>query len=225
MSTVTTPISSLPAVTGTTPAPASNTLGQSEFLQLLTTQLQNQDPLSPMDSSAFVAQLAQFSTVEGITNLGTQLGSLITAQSSANQLSAATLVGKQVLFNSSQIALTQGQPAAFGVTLDNAASDVVASVADGTGAIVGTIDLGAQAAGTVQATWSGLDANGNPLPSGTYTVAVNATPVAGSTVNATTSVSGVVTGIGLGGQATTVNVAGQSIPLTSLVEVGTAPVP
>ena len=91
--------------------PPKNTLGKDDFLKLLTTQLQHQDPLQPMDSQAFIAQLAQFSSVEQLTALGTRLDTLLVAQASANQLQTASLVGKEVLFRSDQLRL-DGKPVA-----------------------------------------------------------------------------------------------------------------
>ncbi len=82
--------------TGSTAPISRNDLGKDDFLRLLTAQLANQDPLQPTDNQAFIAQLAQFSSLEQLQGVSSRLDTLLVAQTSGNQLTAASLVGKTV---------------------------------------------------------------------------------------------------------------------------------
>src|ERR1039458_8712701 len=96
-------------------------LGESDFLKLLTTQLQQQDPTQPMDNTAMVAQLAQFSALEQMTNVNTTLTQMLTGQGTALEATAASMVGKTAIFNTDQVSLTQGKTATITANLSQAA--------------------------------------------------------------------------------------------------------
>jgi flagellar basal-body rod modification protein FlgD len=217
---VTSTLQGLPAVTGDVAPTAKNTLDKDSFLKLLTTQLQKQDPLSPMDSNAFVAQLAQFSQLEGITNLGTKLDSMLLGQANANQMATSQLVGKQVTFRANQVALTSGQATGFDVNLSTACDQGVALVSDAAGRVVRTIQLGGRAAGTSSVAWDGRDEAGNDLPTGNYTVTVAASRVDGAPVTAATFVRGVVANVSFEGAVPELIVAGQHVKLADVTQVG-----
>lgn len=152
-----------------TPTPKSTQLGQTDFLRLMSTQLQNQDPLKPLDSQNFLAQLAQFSTVSGIESLNSSFGTLASSLNSGQALQAAALVGQRVLVPSEAIALTaSGAEGAVDVPAD--ASAVTITIVDASGATVRKLDLGAQTAGTARFTWDGTDENGTALAAGRYQV-------------------------------------------------------
>jgi flagellar hook assembly protein FlgD len=101
----------------------SNALGKDEFLKLLTAQLQQQDPTQPMDSTAFVAQLAQFSSLEQMNNVNDTLTKMLTSQGTSLQTTAASMVGKTAVFSTDQVSLTQGTPATITATLSQAATE------------------------------------------------------------------------------------------------------
>ncbi|WP_233832660.1 flagellar hook assembly protein FlgD [Paraburkholderia sp. ZP32-5] len=165
---------------GTSPAALQQT-----FLQLLVTQLQNQDPTNPMDSSQMTSQLAQISTVQGIGQLNASLSSL-SAQLTAGQTSqSALLIGSTVLAPGDSIAVASGKAGAFGVTLANDVSDLQVVVKNSAGTIVNTIDLGKQSAGTIPVGWTPTDTSGNTLPDGTYTITATGT-INGQPATATT---------------------------------------
>ncbi len=166
-------------------------LGKNEFLKLLMAQLANQDPLKPVDNQAFIAQLAQFSSVEQLHALGGRLDTLLVAQASANQLQTATLVGKEVLYRSDQVRL-DGKPVAAQARLSDAADAVVAVVTDAAGNVVRTIPLGSRPAGDLQVAWDGRDERGGALPPGDYHVSLNATRADGKTVAAELRARGTV---------------------------------
>lgn len=221
----TTPISSLSSIRDSAaaagPGAPSKALGKDEFLRLLTTQLQHQDPLSPMDSQAFVAQLAQFASVESLDGLGTKLDTMLLGQASANQMSTAALVGKEVLFRTDKIALQAGSPARFEVTLPAAASDATAIVADQSGRVVRTLPLGAHDAGTFATSWDGLDDHGQPLPAGDYVLTVSATGKDGGMVTAAAAIRGTISGVTFENQAPELLVAGRHVRMSDIVQLAT----
>ncbi|HTF99177.1 MAG TPA: flagellar hook assembly protein FlgD [Nitrospirota bacterium] len=177
----------------TSSTPASKTLGESDFLKLLTTQLQAQNPLNPMDSTNFTAQLAQFSSLEQLTNINSEMSSLLASQQSLQNTMVTSLIGKTVRISGNTVTLN-GQ-AAMQYSLGSDASKVTISVYDTNGALVKSTVLGAQGAGKNTFTWDGRDSNGNVKPSGQYTFSVSAVDAAGAAVTATPVYNGVVTGV------------------------------
>jgi flagellar basal-body rod modification protein FlgD len=191
------PGTQLPSATASAAAAAStgvgSTLTESDFLTLLTTQLENQDPPTPQSPSDLAAELAQFSTASGVQTLNS-------AFNSGSGMQAAGLIGKSVAVAGNTMILgSNGAQAAF--SLSGAAKDVVVTVANSAGSIVGQIDLGALAAGNQSFSWDGKLADGTAAPAGNYLFAVNATPVAGgSAVTATPYSVAPVTSVVMGGQ-------------------------
>ncbi|CAB3805182.1 flagellar hook assembly protein FlgD [Paraburkholderia fynbosensis] len=172
--------SSTSSTSGTSAADLQNT-----FLQLLVAQLKNQDPTNPMDSSQMTSQLAQISTVQGISQLNTSLSSLSTQLSAGQQSQAALLIGSTVLAPGNSISVASGKTGAFGVTLANDVSDLQVVVKNSAGTIVNTIDLGKQSAGTIPVGWTPTDTAGNALPDGNYTITAMGT-INGQQATATT---------------------------------------
>jgi len=220
---------SLPAGTQLTPAKSSavsnaaasstgvgSSLTESDFLTLLTTQLENQDPLNPQSPSDLAAELAQFSTASGVQTLNT-------AFNSGSGMQAAGLVGKNIAVAGNTMILGASGPAQGAFSLSAAAKDVTVTVANSSGSIVGTIDLGAMAAGNQTFSWQGQTVNGTALPAGNYVYAVNATPAtAGATVTATPYAVVPVTSVVLGGQnGPMLDLGGglAPVPLSSVQEV------
>lgn len=161
-----------------------------KFMTLLVTQLQNQDPLNPMDNAQMTSQLAQLQTVTGVNKLNTTLESLKASYQSTESLQATNLIGHGVLVEGNNVQLAKSQ-AILGVELDSPADKVQLIVVDpATGKDVATIDLGAQEAGIVPVAWDGVpdptvvDAEGKPvaLADGRYTFRVVATQ-AGKTLD------------------------------------------
>lgn len=198
--------------------PSSAQSIENQFLTLLTTQLKNQDPLNPMDNAALTSQLAQISTVEGITNLNTTLQSIGSQLSTSQSIDTAGLLGASVLVGGSNILLgtnsTTGARVStpFGIDLQGAAADVTVQVFDSNGNVVNTLDLGAQKAGILSYSWDGNGATGASQADGKYSFAVKAVGADGSTVTAdplnygqvgsvTYGSSGPVLGLGSAGTA------------------------
>jgi len=173
----------------------STTLGKDEFLKLLTAQLQQQDPTQPMDSTAFVAQLAQFSSLEQMNNVNDTLTKMLTSQSTSLQTTAASMVGKTAVFNTDEVSLTQGKPATITATLSQAATDTNLVIKDKDGNTVRVMALGPMQSGLNTIKWDGLDNNGKELPTDTYTTQVNAKDIGGNPVSLTQNGSARITGI------------------------------
>jgi flagellar basal-body rod modification protein FlgD len=193
---------------------------QNTFLQLLVAQLKNQDPTNPMDSSQMTSQLAQISTVQGISQLNTSLSSLSTQLAAGQQSQAALLIGSTVLAPGNSVAVASGKAGAFGVQLTSAVSDLQVVVKNSAGTIVNTIDLGKQSAGTIPVGWTPTDTAGNTLPDGTYTITATGT-INGQQATATTltgaTVESVVTQSS--GTAGLVLSNGSTVGLTSVAAI------
>ena len=149
-------------------------LGQEEFLELMTAQLQNQDPMKPMESGEFLTQIAQFSTVEGVGDLNEAFATLSQSLVSNQALQAANLVGRSVLAPTGLAALSEGGTISGAVDLPAASNDVAVNVYDQSGQLVRRLDLGSQAAGSASFQWDGLRDDGQFAPPGTYFVSAEA---------------------------------------------------
>jgi len=183
---------------GSTSGNASTTnslqsLGENDFLNLFVTQLQYQDPLSPMDSTGFTSQLAQFSSLEQLTNINTAIGNLVNSQGLTQNALAAGLIGKNVQVTGNQIALSGSADINF--TLPSATAQTNLSIYNASGQCVRQVSLGAEGAGGVTYKWDGKDTQGNTQPDGRYTFNVAAADATGSSVSATTLAYGTVTGV------------------------------
>jgi len=219
MSTAIASVTSTVAGSSTVGAPGQKALGKDDFLKLLLTQLQNQDPLSPVDNSQMLAQLAQFSSVEQMQSVASGLDSLLLAQASANQMNTASLVGRSVTFRTGTVDWTPGgQPAALQAQLADAA-DLVAVVQDASGRTVRTLQLGHQEAGSVSFTWDGADDRGNQVPAGSYQVVLGAKNAAGEDVGVEMRAHGVVRGVTFEGDAPLLLVGGSRVKLSDVVEI------
>lgn len=158
---------------------------EDQFLNLLVTQLKNQDPLNPMDNAQMTSQLAQINTVKGIGQVNANLEKLVGAYADATSMQASSLIGKNVLVPGSDILLGSAGGVG-GVELADSADYVKVVIKNAAGAEVSRQELGAQKAGVVTFTWDGKDAAGEKaLSQGAYTFAIEATK--GETKVATTA--------------------------------------
>ena len=145
-------------------------LGQSQFLDLMIAQLQHQDPLNPMESGEFLGQLAQFGTVNGITELQSSFGDLAASLQSSQAIQASTLVGRNVLVPGNIVSVTDGQPVKAAVELNSTADDLIVQVLDPAGQIVRQLNYGPQGSGVFNFAWDGLNGSGNPVTPGKYVI-------------------------------------------------------
>ncbi len=179
----------------TTTSSTSSTLGQDTFLQLLVTQLQYQDPLDPMDDKEFVAELAQFSSLEQLTEINTGIENLTTATSTQSLMGAVNFIGKTIEATGTAVNLEDGEASSVTFTLPEDAQTCLVNVLDSSGEIVRTVDLGETSAGSVEFTWDGKDYDGNVMDDGQYQVAVTATNANDEVMTVTSTMQGVVSGI------------------------------
>lgn len=200
------------ALGGGAPASAGN---EQRFLKLLVTQLNNQDPLNPMENAQLTSQLAQMSTVSGIEKMNATLQALVGQGSAGQLLQAAGMVGRAVLATGNEIAGGDG-PAAFGVELPASAASVQAVITDAAGHPVRTLDLGALPAGRHAQAWDGKDDDGRAVPAGVYRVQVDAAN-GGQPVPATTLVYDQVVSVTQDGAGCTLDLStGRSISLADV---------
>ena len=137
------------------------------------TQLQNQDPLNPLDNAEITSQLAQLSTVTGVDKINTTLSTLASSLDANQYLQSASLVGHDVVVTGNQVALADGA-GKLGYAIKSPADDVTITIKDASGAVVRTIDAGAATADVHFVDWDGKGDNGKTLADGTYTFAVTA---------------------------------------------------
>jgi len=151
------------------------TADKNMFMKLLLAQIKNQDPLKPTDQTQFVAQLAQFSTLEGIQNLNSSVQDISTMYRSSQALQATALVGRQVLVPGQTGYLESGGAISGTIDSGQASGDVTLTVKDASGAVVATRDLGNVGDAETPFSWDGKDNNGNSLPAGNYSIDIEGT--------------------------------------------------
>ena len=161
--------SALAALSSTT---ASSAATEKRFLKLLVTQLNNQDPLNPLDNAELTSQLAQMSTVSGIEKLNTAFESLLAQSGSSQVLQSASLIGRTVLVPGSELTLKQGAEVPFAVEMPQGADSVKVTVTNAAGATVRSFDLGALPQGIKTLSWDGKADGGALVADGSYTVNV-----------------------------------------------------
>ena len=214
-----TSVSSIDTNTAAASMKQTTGMNKNDFLQLLITQLRSQDPLNPQDSSEFVAQLAQLTQVEQSYNINTNLQSLLASQNNFSNMSAMSLIGKEITTASSQVVLNEGGQPSIPFSLASDATQLTLEIKDATGRTVRTLTQGATSAGVRSSTWDGMDDNGQPVPAGTYTFAVSGLDTTGQASSATPLFRGRVTGVNLEGDTPVLTVNGLYVPLTSVLEV------
>jgi flagellar basal-body rod modification protein FlgD len=220
---------SSPVVSGTTPLPASSSptsaaaatsaLASSQiagnfqsFLTLLTTQLQNQNPLDPLDTNQFTQQLVEFAGVQQQLNTNDSLATLVSLQQTAQSTQALGFVGKTAVVNGSTAALTNST-ATWQLSIPTN-STVSVSIASSTGQTVFTGSYAVSAGNNQPFVWNGQGSDGTQLPDGNYTMTATAKDASNNTVAVSTQIQGVVSSVDLtqspplltiGGQTYTVN--------------------
>jgi len=185
----------------------TSSLGQDDFLKLLTTQLQYQDPMKPMENGEFLGQMAQFSTVTGITEMQTSMESMVSAFQGTQMSNSAAMIGKQALVDGSWASLQDGKLGGA-VNLDTAVNDLQVNIKDESGLVVANLSMGAQMAGTKEFFWDGVKDNGEVAPSGDYYVEAASVRDGKNSVPAT-QVYGTVESVQIKNGEVTLNVSGQ----------------
>ena len=200
-------------------------LDQNDFLKLLSTQLQFQDPLKPMESQEFTSQLTSFSSLNQLVAINKNIQAMQEDRLAAAQLQATALIGKEVKLDGNQIHLGKNGTVNIPFQLTADPGRVSVHIVDKDGNPIRTIEADATAmkAGEQQVTWDGKDDKGQAAPEGDYTVEVNAFDQKGGEIEATTLMKGIVTGVDLSGSEVMLSINGVQVPLSKLLAVSTPP--
>lgn len=194
-------------------------MGKNDFLKMLVAQLQSQDPLNPMDSTGFTAQLAQFSSLEQLQNIDASLIALKAAQKVSTNAKAVDFIGKDITATGDLFELASGQDALLAYSLDGDAASVYLKVYDSEGNFVEDLELGAQSAGKHSASWNGRNFRGLKMPAGKYTFQVMAIDQEGNSVPSHTFTAGKVSGVDFKDGKAYLLVDGQRIGMGDIVQV------
>jgi flagellar basal-body rod modification protein FlgD len=202
---------------------ASKVLDKDAFMKLLVAKLSNQDPLNPMADEAFVAQLAQFSSLEQLQNMNSNLQqdiqwNYLLSQTISNTM-ATSLIGRTVRADSSTLYIKDGGSANIAMSLDRPVTNLTVTIRDQNGTAVRTITRDDAPAGDLVIDWDGTDDTGSQCAAGTYTVDVKATDVNGDSYTPDLFLEGTVTGVTYSDGIALLNVNGQQLPLASVLEV------
>ena len=149
-------------------------ISQSDFLQLITAQLQNQDPTQPADPNQMLNELASLSEVSGMNNMDSSIGTLSSSMQSAQLLNGTSLIGHGVLASGTAAALTAGGKVSGAVQAPTGATSVTIQVSDSTGQLVRSFQVPPQSSGLTDFTWDGTTDSGAPAAAGTYTFSASA---------------------------------------------------
>ena len=149
-------------------------LGKSEFMELMLAQLNNQSPLEPQDNGEFIAQLAQFSSLEEMQGVSGSVDNLATSFRSSQALQASAMVGRSVLVNASQGPMQPDGKMSGIVELPASTSNLTVNVLNEAGELVKQVEMGQQFAGQISFEWDGTNTEGEPMPYGKYTINADA---------------------------------------------------
>jgi flagellar basal-body rod modification protein FlgD len=193
-----------------------------EFLRLFVAQLEHQDPLQPQEGADFIAQLAQFASVEQAAAMNARLDAIAAQQAAAGRASMLGLVGKPVEVAADSITLTgEGTaPPPLTTRLDAPAGSVDVVIRDASGKEVRRIELGAHAAGDVAVNWDGKGPNGTDLPKGTYSIEVEAKTAGGGEVGAHLFARGTVDAVSFADGGTRIRLGNCFFNPSDIVSVG-----
>jgi flagellar basal-body rod modification protein FlgD len=190
-----------------------------EFLQLLTTQLQNQNPLDPVDTDQFTQELVEFASVEQQIDMNTNMQTLISEQQTTEATSALQLVGSTVTVSGDTAPLSNatGTSATWSLTTTTPATGTVTITSSaGSTAYTGTVSLNA---GTQSYTWNGQGTNGQTWPDGNYTLTITATGASGQSVNVSTQTQGTVSSVDTSSNPPTLTVNGQTVQISNVTSI------
>jgi flagellar basal-body rod modification protein FlgD len=221
-----------PVVSGTTPLPAGSSSSSSSlsstsgatlagnfqtFLTLLTTQLQNQNPLDPLDTNQFTQQLVEFASVEQQLKTNDSLSTLVSLEQTAQSTQALTFVGKTAVVNGNTAALTNSQ-ATWELNVPSN-SNLNVSIANSSGQTVFSGTYAVNAGNNQPFTWNGQGNDGTQWPDGQYTLTATATDSSGNSVGVTTQVQGVVSSVDLTQSPPLLTINGQSYTVNQIQSI------
>jgi len=194
------------------------------FLKLLTTQLKNQDPLSPLDTNEFTSQLTAMTGVQQQLLTNQLLTQMISQDESDLGASSINVIGKQITAEVANTTLAAGK-AEWTYSLPKAAASTKLEIFDANGKLVWTGAPTDGAAGSHTLTWDGKDSSKRTMPDGIYNLRVSALDASERVIPATVNVSGLVTGVELLGGRTLLTVGGSKVPMTAVTKITAPPAP
>lgn len=200
-----------------------NQMGKDEFMKLLSFQLQNQDPMNPMDQSKFTGELAQFSQLEQLTNLNKKFDQNNKNQAIQDKFYAASFVGKKIVTHGSSLELKEsGDPGDVLFKLDGDASKVMVRILDEKNNVMGEIWKEGLSQGSHQVTWDGVALDGSPAVKGKYRAQVKAWDDMGQEVGTRTEATGIVQSVTFDEGEPVLTVNGQKVYLRDVASFHTA---
>ena len=204
--TTTGPMSNIPVYDPTVAASSttSSSSGTSaadqtqNFLKLLIAQIQNQDPMAPMDASTMTAQMSQLNMVTSMSNMNTSMTAMLNQMQSVNFMNQAALIGHSPEIAGNSISFDGTNSVVLGANAANPLTAVMATITDASGNVVNTASLGTLVAGMKNFAWDGVDAGGNKVAPGTYNISISGTNTSGAAESPTTYVASPVAAVSKG---------------------------
>jgi flagellar basal-body rod modification protein FlgD len=195
-------------------------ISEAGFLQLISTQLQNQDPLNPTDPSQFLAQVEGLSEVSSLQSLQTSIAGLTSGLQGSQMLSGTSLLGHSVLIPSTTATLASGGSVSGAVTAPSGATTLTVAVTNSAGALVDAFPVSAQSSGLTSFSWNGQTGSGSNAPAGQYTVNVTAT-VGNATQTVSPNIYSTVQSVTMDPttQALDLNTNNGTVPLSSVISI------
>lgn len=193
-----------------------NEMGKDDFVMLMSAQLKHQDPLSPLKNEQMAAQLAQFSSLEQMVNVNSNLEKMAASQKPQENLLAASLIGKKIVTDSSRFSLTKGTQPELKFDLPDDASQLSVTVVDAKGEVVREYELANMAKGAQSIRWDGKSNKGLDAAAGEYTYRVNANNTQGQMMEIKTSTAGLVSGVTFEGGKALLLVGDKKIPMDAV---------
>jgi flagellar basal-body rod modification protein FlgD len=208
---------------GTTNTKGKSELGKDDFLKLMIAQLKNQDPTEPLDSSAYASQLAQFSSLEQLTNINTSLNSSLDANylltQSINNTMAASWIGKDAKLEGNVLTNNGQENISLGYNLPAEASNVTIKIYNKSGALVKTIENCEKSTGNHKLFWDFYDNNGVKLPNGDYTFQVEAKTMDGKSMTVESYRIGTIESIKYTSNGTIIMIGNVGYSLSDITEI------
>lgn len=216
MATITTPVAG--AMTGAASTAQKQTdVDFNLFLKLLTTQMQNQDPLKPMDSTAYTQQLAQFTQVQQTVKQTSTLDDILAQLSTQSMTQASGFIGKTAQFDSAETGLSADRPAEWSYKASSVVNQLTTTITDASGRQISSATIPADQNGTYS--WDGTMANGEKAPPGAYTLALKASTTTGASIPVAITTTGRVDEVVSNGGAVTLGVNGAQIAMSKLIKL------
>jgi len=198
--------------------PRNDVLEKDDFLQLLLTQLTNQNPLEPMNNEQFISQMTDFSSLEQLTGINESIGSSNGLMSSLNNVLTADLVGREVVVESNSIQIEDGEGTSSGFYSSKAGTAVV-KISNSSGEVIREMNIDVDAPGFNVIDWDLTDSEGSDVADGVYTVSVNFTDENGVSRDVSSYMKGRVESIKFEGGNTYMDVDGERFSPSQIVEI------